>query len=555
MTGIGLPLALVGAAIGLIAAFIDWGWGESNLTGQARRDLRALGISDAEEDAFDELATSVRTRKHPIFHRDEFRVPYPSGETYTTQERQRADHDTVLRQVANASTAQKVGMINVFLEEATSASEETLVYRVLKQTPYEHGQFLELMEALDCRRLAQELEDDRQAGIVMKWTAVAYNREGRPPGRAFIDQLMQHAEDQHEGAIDVFLEDVDRPIYQRIEPTVLLEATRKLLAGHASRGESRTIARMLWLTSWAQFNAVIERGNVEYVRQLRSSLQAAELRQVMGWMRRPEASDTVKRLEQSRDTFHRLTTSVETREIDDELGHPFTTTGSFRQSNEEIRRRAAVANRFEKAVLIRTLLDAPNPPAQDENLVYHVLREAPYTNNEFLQLMESLPVARVARKLENDEDAGRVLTWTLKAYGLAGREPGDAFYTQLETHCRYQRWVPVQNFMVRVVEPSSDANTVDRSIYNKVAPKKIVAATSMFAFNEDTTRNEALTTFNMLAKTSFPQFNRVIELGHLRYILRLREALEASTWQRLHDWMTHASASPAVQHLALQVRR
>ena len=491
------------------------------------------------------MTTRTITRRIPSHN------PYgnldPNVGTYTTRERSRADHDTVLRNFARADTARRVGMINLFLEEATSSSEETLVYRALRQTPYEQREFLGLIEALDCRRLARELENDPQAGMVMRWTAVAYHQENAAPGRAFAEQLFQHAEQQHEGAIDVFLANIEPPIYQRIEPGVLLNATRKLAAGSASRGESRTVGRMFGLMSWPQFNAVVERGNVELVRLLRSSLQYTEVRQIFGRMRSPQASDTVKRLAESRTTVQGLTTSRETRTISDELGNPFEHTANYRQSNEEIARRAAQVNRYEKAMLIRTLLDAPDPPSRDENLVYRILRETPYDQNEFLQLMESLPVARVARKLEDDDDAGNVLTWTLNAYGRAGRPPGRAFYGLLETHCRYQRWSPVYKF--------TQDSELDRDTYKKIDPQKLVDVTSMFSFNDDTTRNEATTVFHMLSKTSYPQFNRVIELGHMRYVLMLRDALSDTSWRHLHDWMSDSKASPAVQHLALQVNR
>ena len=524
-TTVGMPLALVGAAVGLIAAAIEWKWGrDDSLSDKVYDDLEALGIMGAEGAAFGRLAEQTVQGRFP-----------------TTQ---RVDSATALARATRASTADKIALINTLLEEKTSGSEETLIYDLLCATPYSGGAFLDLIERLDCKRLATELEQSKHAGPLMARTLRAYELAGKEPGKAFTDQVWQHCKDGDEDAIENFLgritngpstdDTINREVYKKVNAVDLAEATKTFLAKDLGGSEPEAIVGLLSFTSWTQFNAIIEHGGHAYVERL-EMMPDEQWARVRGWMLDRNASPAVRQLANREATFNRFTSEW--------VNQPRSQTRvRSRMENERILAKAKHANKFEKITIVSGLLD--NPGGEDESLIYGVLCDTPHTRNEFLGVMEGLDCKRVAKELEDDEEAADIMNRTLQAYHTAGRPAGPAFYDQFEMHCRRQRWKVINRFI----------DTVDQNLYRELDADKLYRAISMFDYDGHK-NDEGKVAFKLLEKASWSQFNTMLELGHLVFVNLMKELMPEDRWFALHDRMRSANATPAVKNLALQVPR
>lgn len=276
-SGVGLPLAVAAAFVGITAALIDAGFGESALTGKIREDLRYLGISTAADKTYQRLTTEVRTVTRAY-------GGYGYGGTYTAQQRCAVSSSTVRERARCANIHEKVQLLTKYLEGWTTSGEEQLVWQVLFDTPYTNNEFLDLVKATDPRRIARELENDDHAAKVMIWTIRAYERAGQPIGPAFNEQLLQHCKEHHDGAVTNFHErvvvsgpsgdQISYGSYAKIDPKVIVEATKLLMSGDTNGAEERTIYRLLAKTDRPQFCKAIEHGGVRYLRQLKDELSA-----------------------------------------------------------------------------------------------------------------------------------------------------------------------------------------------------------------------------------------------------------------------------------------
>lgn len=274
-SGVGLPLAVAAAFVGITAALIDAGFGESALTGKIREDLRYLGVSDKEEKTYERLTTEMRTVTRGY-------GGYGYGGTYTARQRCAVSSSTVRQRAQTANRYEKVQLLTKYLEGWTTSSDEKLVWQVLYDTPYTNNEFLDLMKAVDARRVARELENDDHAAKVMIWTIRAYERANEPIGAAFNDQLLQHCREHHDGAVTNFHsrvvvsnpsgDQISLDTYAKIDPKVIVEATKLLMAGNTDGDEERAVYRLLAKTDHAQFCKAIEYGKTPYLRQLKDEL-------------------------------------------------------------------------------------------------------------------------------------------------------------------------------------------------------------------------------------------------------------------------------------------
>lgn len=296
-TGVGLPIAVVAAGIGIAAALIEAQFGESGLTGQIRQDLRYVGISYAEEQTQRDLTTEVVTVRRST-------GLFGLGGKRNFSERHSISASRVRSRVNAANRYQKIQLINQALDGNTSSAEEKMVWEVFLDTPYRNGEFLGLIEAVDARRVATELEDASEAAILMVWTAKAYHAAGKPVGRAFNEQFLQLCREHRDATINAFLDAVlensatgntlPRDIYYQISPGILKQGTQALMSGCTDSGEERAIYRILATTNYKQFNAILEDGDLAYLRRLESEISNAQWRKFYGWMRHDGASPRVQ---------------------------------------------------------------------------------------------------------------------------------------------------------------------------------------------------------------------------------------------------------------------
>ena len=250
-------VAVVFAVISLVALFVNIWFGESKLTGEIKQDLRYLGITG------DEGYTYWK---------------------YATKDGKALPKSAVRRNMRGASKFDKVRLINRFMDGNTDRSEERLIFDILKDTPYERGEFLFLMEAIDTKRLAYELEDNTQAFVVLSWTLTAYEKAGQPPGRAFNEFIDEIAKAHRYPVIDAIVKDLDDAQFHKIAPDTIARCVNRLMDGTTNNAEERCIYKLLKKTSYRQFNAIMQQGGLKFAKRLRSELESDQWRSVRHWM-------------------------------------------------------------------------------------------------------------------------------------------------------------------------------------------------------------------------------------------------------------------------------
>lgn len=294
-TGIGLPLAALAIAAGLAALLVDWAWGESAMTGDIKKKLRYLGVTDGEDEVYRRLAQRTVTRTGAY-------GGYNVGGTYTYKAQVDLPHKTVRSNARAASIQHKQALINKYMEGSTSGSQETLIYSVLKDTRGNNDEFLELVESIDTKVLADELETDWQARSVMSWIVSAYTKAGRPPTHTFGD-FFEHLCSQHRSGIinDFFnsLTPKDKKTFQKHDATSLRRGTEKLMDDTTYNSDERAIYEILNCTSYGQFNSIVEGGGEAYAERLQSELESYQWNNVRKWMldtSRGKATDAVRKI-------------------------------------------------------------------------------------------------------------------------------------------------------------------------------------------------------------------------------------------------------------------
>ncbi len=275
MSGPAAPITLIGATtVGLAAWAIDATWGESELTGQVRQDLRTLGISTAEEDTTKELTTRPSTSSHPRYKN----VRYPLS-------------DTAIRQQAQQSPLQdRVALINQYMDERwTDRGEETLIFNVLKDTP--DKDFLPLIEMLDTGKLANEIENETQAATLLDRMASAYEKQnGQPAGPKLSTYLQRLTEDHREGVVRQFLKR-NPEAKAALPPEVLKTMTQNLMNGGTDGTEEYVTQRLLTEATATQFDGVMAQADTAYFDQLVDELETYQVSNIINkalWSSNPD---------------------------------------------------------------------------------------------------------------------------------------------------------------------------------------------------------------------------------------------------------------------------
>ena len=84
-----------------------------------------------------------------------------------------------------------------------------------------------------------------------------------------------------------------------------------------------------------------------------------------------------------------------------------------------MRRLAESASPDEKARMIQALLDGDTSQAE-EDLIYYILKDTPYTDGAFSAVMEKLDPTRLADEISNNGDAARIAGWMAEAESRGG---------------------------------------------------------------------------------------------------------------------------------------
>lgn len=205
MSGPAAPVTLIGATVvGLTAWGIDSMWGESDLTGKLRQQLRKLEISEAEQKALER----AKAGKLPD---------------------------------AATPQSERVALINALMDQATSGGEESLIHRTLMQTP--DAELLPLLERLHLPRLSSELERDEQVLEVMNRAAAL--AKAQTPVRLG-PMLAELAKDQRGEALARFLSAAPPEALQALPEAALGQLVETLRSGWgAGPGEFAAISALL----------------------------------------------------------------------------------------------------------------------------------------------------------------------------------------------------------------------------------------------------------------------------------------------------------------------
>ncbi|MEZ0367529.1 MAG: hypothetical protein ACAI44_00425, partial [Candidatus Sericytochromatia bacterium] len=179
MKGKAVPITLIASTLtGLAAWGIDSLWGETELTGKIRRELRTLGIS------YEEAATL-----------DKLKGDQP---------------------LTGLSQEDRIALINALMDQATSSSEETRIFETLMSTPTE--EFIPLMQKLHDSRLVSELENDVQLNRVLQ--QVASQAQPATGNDKLLASLLQGLVSAHRfDSLDTFLRQASPALKQTLPAT------------------------------------------------------------------------------------------------------------------------------------------------------------------------------------------------------------------------------------------------------------------------------------------------------------------------------------------------
>ncbi len=234
------PFLIASAVIALGSYLLNEFAGQSSLTGQIKDDLQALGVFRSEDRALADYKTAVRSNN--------------AG---------RSVDRTTVRGYQGASTLslnKRLEVINGCIKGKTKATQETIVWTMFRDSRSVPGNFVYLIEATDPTRIADELENDNEARDVMLWTLDAYQALGRPPGRGFSEQLLEHCSQHRSYLIVRFFCELDRPqrckAFDRLAGSVIREAAGKLCKGHTNGQDECALSTLLAHATLAQLDTV-----------------------------------------------------------------------------------------------------------------------------------------------------------------------------------------------------------------------------------------------------------------------------------------------------------
>ncbi len=153
MSGPAAPITLIGSTVvGLAAWGVDAAWGESDLSGKVRQDLRTLGVSDQEQD----IAEKFTRMQHQVNH-----AGWPGMGTIPFE--RSASREELQKKMANATLDERVAVVNHLMDQHTSGYEEKQLFDTVMQQS--DDDFIALMNTMNSERLLEELESpaDRKA--------------------------------------------------------------------------------------------------------------------------------------------------------------------------------------------------------------------------------------------------------------------------------------------------------------------------------------------------------------------------------------------------------
>lgn len=153
LSGPAAPITLIGATVvGLTAWGVDAVWGESDLTGKVRQDLRNLGVSSQEEEIaakYTQVSQLVNAAGWP----GQGSIPFERP----------ASREELQKTLASSQLNERVAVANHLMDQHTSGYEEKQLLDTVMDVS--DKDFVTLMNKMNIGRLVEELEsaEDRSA--------------------------------------------------------------------------------------------------------------------------------------------------------------------------------------------------------------------------------------------------------------------------------------------------------------------------------------------------------------------------------------------------------
>jgi len=129
------------------------------------------------------------------------------------------------------------------------------------------------------------------------------------------------------------------------------------------------------------------------------------------------------------------------------------------------------ASNATKAQMIKYLMDQNPTTSAQENVIYKILDQTPYANNQFLDLISRIDVKQLAAEIENDAQAGKIAVWIARSYEKAGEKAiGLKLEDYLVTLAGAGRSQAIRNFL-----NDSDTQADNKALFRSLKPSTIQA--------------------------------------------------------------------------------
>jgi len=200
------------------------------------------------------------------------------------------EYDMMVKVMKNASNTTKADMIKYLMnQDPTTAAQEKVIYQILEQTPYSDNLYLDLIGKIDLKQLANEMENDAEAGKIAVWLLKAYEKTGNNSISGKCEEyLLALAEKGRSPAIRSFLQDAEvqadnKALFRKLNPSTLQTVCSKLMdgVGWVSGGDLQKLTyELINASSWKQFGDFMD---APFREKLESKLTSAQFKEIQQW--------------------------------------------------------------------------------------------------------------------------------------------------------------------------------------------------------------------------------------------------------------------------------
>lgn len=213
-----------------------------------------------------------------------------------------------------------------------------------------------------------------------------------------------------------------------------------------------------------------------------------------------------------------------------------------------LRERAKSGNTDTKAEILNELLNKGINRSQIQQLVYDILRDVPF-GRDFDTLLARVDTGKLAQRLENDSQAGKVLAWIAKSEADASGRTGPKFDAFARVLSKAHRHAALDHFL-------SSEHTQKHQLLHKV-PAATVRTLVQDLMSGWTDGAEQKTIYELMRQTSPAQFTQLMsrldmgqvaaelddtrQLGHLTARV-IDSAIQNGNWSHLNEVLRELSS-------------